>query len=405
MNASSNITDLDTILCPLDSRRTVTELWVKLAVVHFTVIAAFCHLLSIRGEPILSWKLVYYLLTPLILLMQHALALLFLLLAAIIWLIRPIPHRRTALYQAAKWFYGKVPTERGQEYAGIPMSEIRADTVVPGGSQSKTQSIAKRAGQIIIAGAFLTQCVGTIYIYRRRLNHGAVTKSDQRVYELGCSGIVTAIVTILTIAKIPLFDKPVPDIPEENLTALDKAVVQLRDTVAQPFLGKTTEGAHGLSFLKNGMIAFVLVLVTNNFKLFRALKALLAPEFWHSRPNENPYSDVTMEIIFLGLAFIMGCVVALFGICPGGTPRSKVFPSRILTDDRPWWFCFLAIFAPAVIWIPVLFFAGFIPAITFSVAEFSTIHEEITLLGEWPTNTACPQLWTDPLANWVWMLA
>jgi hypothetical protein len=346
MNASSNITDLDTILCPLDSRRTVTELWVKLAVLH--VIAAFCHLLSIRGEPILSWKLVYYLLTPLILLMQHALALLFLLLAAIIWLIRPIPHRRTALYQTVKWFYGKVPTERGQAYAGIPMSEIRVDTGVSGGSQSKTQSIAKRAGQIIIAGAFLTQCVGTIYIYRRRLNHGAVTKSDQRVYELGCSGIVTAIVTILTIARIPLFDKPVPDIPEENLTALDKAVVQFRDTVAQPFLGKNTERAHAWSFLKNGMIAFVILLVTNNSKLFRALKALFAPEFWNSRLNENPYSDIILEVIFLGLAFIAGYSAALIGMCSGGIPRYIVIRSRKIKDDRPWWFCFLAIFAAAV---------------------------------------------------------
>lgn len=43
--------DMEAELCPLDDRRSAPEVSLKLAVVRFTTITAYCHLLSTRGEP------------------------------------------------------------------------------------------------------------------------------------------------------------------------------------------------------------------------------------------------------------------------------------------------------------------------------------------------------------------
>jgi hypothetical protein len=48
------------ILCPLDKRRSRVEILVKLFVVYFTVIVAFCHLMSIRREPLLSPRPLFF---------------------------------------------------------------------------------------------------------------------------------------------------------------------------------------------------------------------------------------------------------------------------------------------------------------------------------------------------------
>jgi hypothetical protein len=62
------------LLCPIDSRRSFAEFVSKFIVVHLTTITAFCHLLSIRNEKILTWRPFFYFLTPFNILVQHALA-------------------------------------------------------------------------------------------------------------------------------------------------------------------------------------------------------------------------------------------------------------------------------------------------------------------------------------------
>ena len=59
----------------------------KLFVVHFITTAAFCHVLNLRRERILGWKLALYLLIPSTFLLTHVLAFLLLAAAALGWLI------------------------------------------------------------------------------------------------------------------------------------------------------------------------------------------------------------------------------------------------------------------------------------------------------------------------------
>jgi hypothetical protein len=57
-NASVNATP--PILCPLDTRRSPKEIYIKLFIVHFIAIVVLCHLHSIHGEKVLHWKTTYW---------------------------------------------------------------------------------------------------------------------------------------------------------------------------------------------------------------------------------------------------------------------------------------------------------------------------------------------------------
>jgi len=48
------------ILCPLEERRSGAETLVKLLVVYFTTVVAFCHLMSIRGESLLISRPLFF---------------------------------------------------------------------------------------------------------------------------------------------------------------------------------------------------------------------------------------------------------------------------------------------------------------------------------------------------------
>jgi hypothetical protein len=187
---------------------------VKLAVVHFTIY----HLLSIRDEPIPTWKLIFYILTPLIIVAQHALVLLAIIGVAAYWVFRPIARKGYMLYRALQWLFGKVPSTEEGSYEMLPTSTTRRgqQTVQNGNKKSVVQSIATRIGRILVAAAFLTQCIGTIFIYHRRQIHGAFTLADKRVLKLGCSGLVTASLTLGILFTIPLFSQPVSDITKSD---------------------------------------------------------------------------------------------------------------------------------------------------------------------------------------------
>ena len=53
------MSSISPIFCPLEERRSRTEILVKLFVVYYTVMVAFCHLMSVGGEHFLSQDLIF----------------------------------------------------------------------------------------------------------------------------------------------------------------------------------------------------------------------------------------------------------------------------------------------------------------------------------------------------------
>ena len=111
------------VLCPLEGRRSAEEILVKLFVVHSSTIALFCHVLSIRGERIVSWKSVFYILVPFNALVSHGVALAVFGLAVIyIYLKSKPPRLYESLQRAPRWFFGLVPQERA--YQQVPTTDL-----------------------------------------------------------------------------------------------------------------------------------------------------------------------------------------------------------------------------------------------------------------------------------------
>jgi hypothetical protein len=91
-------------------------------------------------------------------------------------------------------------------------------------------------GRSVLAAAFLAQCIGSIFLYCRRLQYSsdAITIVDQRAFELACGGLLVAILTLGTVAKFTIFHRTVPI--DGSKTPVDRTVVQCRDTINTEFL-------------------------------------------------------------------------------------------------------------------------------------------------------------------------
>jgi hypothetical protein len=224
--------------------------------------------------------------------------------------------------------------------------------------------------------------------------------------------LITAVLTLLILAKVTPFSQPVPDIADENKRPLERVMIRLRDTAALPFVDEDDKLSHSRSFVMNGGLAFLLLCTIKRFRLFPALKAIFTGE-------THDFSGFRLEAIFLNTTGGFSFPVALFGSIwlslPGAKRSFNLMKRQWQPENRGCREC-AVLFSPlavfllspltaVLVWLPVSFLTGFIPAITISVMGFGEIRTEISQLAAWPTNIACPQHWIDPMANWVWMLA
>ena len=388
----------DIILCPLDNRRSSKELWVKLFVVHLTTIGTFCHILSVRREPIISWKLVFFVLVPYSIFAYHILFLATVLFAfghlfVNIILSKPSDEMKDSLWRAPRWLFGKIPDEAEVGYEMLPSTE-QAPTPTP-----ERQSRWKKVGRILLACSFLAQCIGTAALYTRRRSHHAVTFADQRVFELGCTGIITALCWLADTMELPLFSKSTLAASDAT-TALDRALVILRDCQAKPLLLPDDDSPRLLSFFKNGAICFIILLIQQKIRVFHTVYAILTNA-------ESSPDDSFIDFFVFIIGFSIGGVIAVFGCC--GTPRSKTSMrlgrKRGKDDTRPWWLFLCCPIGLVVLWFPALVLLGGIIVFIMGPIDWVNIADQISVLDAWPTNTLCPLLWSDPVANWIWALA
>jgi hypothetical protein len=143
---------------------------------------------------------------------------------------------------------------------------------------------------------------------------------DQRVFELACGGVLVAILTLGTVAKISIFSKTVPE--QGNTTNIDQIVFFCR------------EGVYPTQLCRNSL--------------------------GEGRDGNNPPCQV-------------------FCCIPCGT---------------------------GLLFYPIMILLGFAPVIAIVFGEYSyDIWNQVTSLQALPEDVACPMLWKDPLADYVFWLA
>ncbi|PVH81701.1 hypothetical protein DL98DRAFT_531038 [Cadophora sp. DSE1049] len=261
-------------LCPLDGRRTSKELYIKLLVVHFTVLTAYCHLLSLRNERVFSWRPLYFFLTPFNILAQHAAALVVITVGYGCAFLPDdfgrIRLRIRPLQSPFSWLLG--------DTSEMVTGSLGAGAQAAGRNNPQTsQSISKTAGRIIVILGFETQCIGAILLYARRQQHDAVTYVDQRIFELACGGLLIGILTLGVITRLHVFRRPVPEVPRSRFEAL---IFWLRSCALSPPNGVSwSDPQLWKESLRENVISLAVVIASGRFVVFASLKAVFRSGF------------------------------------------------------------------------------------------------------------------------------
>ncbi|KAF2469386.1 uncharacterized protein BDR25DRAFT_394380 [Lindgomyces ingoldianus] len=338
------------------------ELWVKLFVVHLTTTIAYCHLVGIREEPVTVWTLFYHLSAPLITVVQHAVALGIIAVFSLYLVIRRRFNDLKTIPLAFGWLFGRVLDDEEPGYSVLPTSLEQKKE--PRGAECRISSI-------IAVLAFLAQCIGTIYLYRRRRLHDAVTAADQRVFELACSGTLTATLLLGNLLRIPIFVQHVPCPEHEEFRTTESRL----SLFIQPF--------RLFNHSKWNYPVFLLALLpAYGNDLINVLKTESGVGILCALALESTLGSILL------LQFRYGRVVATL---------LRRIGIRLRQDGalpRWMWFClpcFAALLALPVAVFQLGIFSFFIP-----VVVTTSIIDQISTLDHWPSNTSCPKLWNDP---------
>jgi hypothetical protein len=356
-------TPTNTVLCPLDNRRESREFLVKLFVVHFTTVGSFFHLLYLRHESIVTAAPVLYLLCPLGFVAQHAVAISVLVLynAGLILLIQHQPDWSATLHNPIAWFTGKF------------ISHERVPTMQIGNEARSVEYYAIRAGHVLLVIAFLVQCAGSVALYVRRRTYDlhAVTFVDQMVFELAVSGLLVGILTLWSMLNPTAYR--LDTVSEDSAKGLDKAMVIIGHRYGA-FITKFKLFDKNTTVLRACSAAIISGLL---FVVLGELKMRWFPQGWYFASMD----DGLMKV-FIILVRIMIVLLLLAGLM---NFEANVFffglPVAVIICSFPIMICGVGI------------------------NRYVRLFVEIRDLQNWPVDRACPMLWKDAHADFIWWLA
>ncbi len=381
-----------TVLCPLDGRRTTTEVWVKLFIVYFTTITAYCHLRSIRNEPILTPKLVFSFLVPLSPLIDMGLCLLALILAGA-WNLIKVPdwrdHTNQDMDRLARLVFGVCAPasdrEKEEEEEGLPQPNHAR--IASGWEEERNGTI--QFGRLIVVLAFLAQCIGTICMYSRRRSQNAVTHADQLIFELACGGLLTAVLTSLFILRVPLVTQRAPRLGRDDMTALEQFIAyRVRDELMVL--------SWPVRLVLSGVRSFLYLVLMARFGTLWDLTSLGAVSAVLRPPSQENWQNAFVVGAFRGPMILT--TLYLLDAYPLGTPAREPWPPPLVV--------FTAFGALISLWCVLSWLGSGFLVFLYYALSLRDVGNQAARLANWPVDVACPpELWSDPLASWVWMLA
>ena len=383
--------------CPLDNRRSSKEVWMKLFVVHLTTIAAFCHVLSLHRERIWSWKLIAYLLYPSTILAKHALAIVIIVGAVVYWV----------LFDRTR--------QLGKSLLRVPRLLVaKAPVPEPDDEPEELEPVLKMGGRFLLACAFLTQCSGTLALLVRRVKRGAVTWADIRIFEVAATGVLISLYWIFIAARVPVFAKPAPTIPSEDVTTLDQLIIYVRGTTPSASASFAAHGSkwihRALWFFGNYYLCVFTLIMKLVFVFDSPSPKMSSPETSSPAKYRIKITGSAMTMNWSGSDMSMSwnfhfppsapkliCWLAggifLFGyITTKDDANTRRRLSKKLIVAR-WYFILLTLVEIDL--LAVLYYVW---------AEWFRVAQQLKELEGSPVNQACPLLWSDPASSWIWAL-
>lgn len=410
-------------LCPLDDRRSAAEISLKLAVVHFTAMTAYGHLLSIRGEPtrVICRKMILFFVFPGSMIIHHVMAVLAIVSVYLLVRFKKLRHSaslQSSLKTAPAILFGAIDRHP---------SQLRLRS-------SNEESVVKTLARVAVVLALVAQCIGSCIIFARRYQHDATTIGDWRVLELAITTLLISLLTVVHLLWQPelrlnsheMFERS----HDNRLSHLDATLLYLHEV---PVLDESTSNKDGRTILQRECLGL----------LFNASTMIGA--YWaqplRARKQLNWSIRLTFSGGLVGTLGIFGYKTTICDACAyrlvfeiaislvqiycvtvtvvssAGILReffAKAF-LRALTTVRWWWVLLrLLVIVPLAVLalglLSVVFFSfcmiHFFPfwvVYMFGLRVFELVYQ-IIVLANWPTDLKCPLLWSDPEANVLWHL-
>lgn len=408
--------------CPLDDRRSAAEVSLKLAVVHFTTITAYCHLLSMRAEPtkVICIKAVLFLLCPGAIIIQHVLAVLAIAGAYLLARLKIFGDSRalrSSLKRAPFILFGRIDPSPSK-------SRLRS---------SEGDSVVKSTGRVVVVLALTAQCVGSCVIFARRRERGAVNLGDWCVLEFATASLLVSTLTVVYLLWQPALrlspHHTIALADPSRRTYLDAALLYLRHVPAPAEAdlpeGKWTEfRRHFPRLIFSSTIIFG-VFCAQPWTAGLAL-ASVKPLFFSGgmirevRIFSSRHTSTGCDGCAVG--FLSNCIASLFqsvfltlSICLATIfmkeatdytyQVARIRPRQVLLRRVA------VIPIGFVVWglifhIMLLCLSVFSPLwnIYMFISQTKDLVQQLVMLAAWPTDRECPLLWLDPKANFLWHL-
>jgi hypothetical protein len=411
-------------LCPLDERRTKTELLIKLCVVHFTTLSAFFHLLNIRGEYLLSPRPIFYICVPLSFIAQHVIAGAALILRIPLVCIRDrrFPDSESDIVRPVKWLTAKLK-----------------DGLIESGPRQITNSryrlperAARGLGHVLVTTAFIIQCSASLFLYHRRKTHApeSIALVDEKIFELAVSGALVAFLTLGVTLRIPGFR--ILNAAQGPRSRIEKIMICLGHRRAAATVC-SNQGTIFCDWHISPVICFVALSIISCAVLHASGKVDPFQEL-HCIYIRFRFPDADDDCPKAGFLFTLDF---MFASAAGGVAASSVmglsipfladyvFLNRLIDHPRlsfceEWigyvWFLLCgAIMTPFfliaiiffffVLFYPIYLIIGLFRVFSVGITDYSRIFTQLNEWQDWKEDVPCPVLWKDPMADLVWWLA
>lgn len=417
-------------ICPVDDRRSVAEISLKLAVVHFTTLTAYCHFLSIRGEPtkVISRKMILFFVFPSSIIIQHVMAIVAIVSALILVPFKKSPDSMllwSSVKRAPVVLFGAIDQRPSESFQ----------------RSSNRESVVKITGRVVVVLALITQCIGSCIIFARRYAHDpdAITIADSRVLDLA---IATLLVSLLTI--VHLVCQPAPRFnPHEILeqskspdsggfTYLDAVLFRFREVPVTADSDVREDSRLRAKWQRDGLDVYCNATTTiaaywaqpreNRKTLFSQLRLYTSGGLAGTLGifgDKRTFCDdcaarLGFDIFYSVFQISFVTASAFFAAVELRRISSCAFP-RIWTGtgwSRIAWRllvllplfilgCGFATVRCSLIFITTLFPIWIV--IMFLYLLLNLVIQFMRLVY-WPTDLECPLLWSDPQANFLWHL-
>ena len=376
------------ILCPLEDRRTPRELYVKLFVVNFTVLAAYIHLLRLRRDKFPLFYVFLAILTPIgstALLLLPCCVLLFQLVFG---------YRLRYIKRSANLLFG---TLQHSNETSTPNTDERVASY--SASSSIDNNAWKTARRLLLPLALLSQSIASIWLFHRRVQRNAAVLYDHRILQLAVLGLSTAFLWIVQETFRPVCPSP----------------SRLGEFSTHSWLEymRYIPGSAGSEDQKIvWFVGLAPVVCGTTISLTKSTMGLMNLHWEHPYfpKYSNPWKQIPMVLV-VGLGSVALLVAYLIVYCDNYFEGDRRRNLRKLRDFAIACFvsvilCVLVPLSMSVFW-PWPFISGFYEYwILLGPEKLGIAHvEAISSLGSLPTQQPCPQAWKDPMADYVWWLA